>query len=155
MILHGHPFDRNKAIRESRANELHECAKSNLGSQLSIFDTASFALTTRQNDPPERVDILAFFIQACSPRRALALMTRQNELTRMPSNDSTERFYMGTRTTETKPQGRDRQTSCTNVHNAILGSQLSIFYTGSFTRVRPRPNDPPERVDTDTLKLPA
>jgi len=45
----------------------------------------------------------------------------------MPSNDLTERFYMGACTTETKPQGKAGQTSCTNVHKANLGSQLSIF----------------------------
>jgi len=54
--------------------------------------------------------------------------------------------------TEMKPQGRVGQMSYTNVHKAKLGSQLSIFYTGSFARARPRPNDPPERVDTDALK---
>jgi len=59
-------------------------------------------------------------------------MTLPNELTRMPSNDPTEQSYMGTRTTETKPQGRAGQTSYTNVHKANLGSQLSIFDTGSF-----------------------
>jgi hypothetical protein len=31
--------------------------------------------------------------------------------------------------------------SCTNVHKANLGSQLSIFDTGSFARARPRPNE--------------
>jgi len=50
----------------------------------------------------------------------------------MPSNDPTKRFYMGARTTETKPQGRAGQTSCMNMHKANLGSQLSIFDTGSF-----------------------
>jgi len=59
-------------------------------------------------------------------------MTLPNELTWMPSNDPTEQSYMGAHTTETKPQGRARQTSCTNVHKANLGSQLSIFDTGSF-----------------------
>jgi len=54
-------------------------------------------------------------------------MTLPNELTRMPSNDPTERFYVGARTTEMNPQGRVGQTSCTNVHKANLGSQLSIF----------------------------
>jgi hypothetical protein len=38
--------------------------------------------------------------------------------------------------------------SCMNVHKANLGSQLSIFDTGSFARARPRPNDLPERVHT-------
>jgi hypothetical protein len=41
------------------------------------------------------------------------------------------------------------------VHKANLGSQLSIFDTGSFARARPRPNDPPERVHTGALKRPA
>jgi len=58
-------------------------------------------------------------------------------------------------TTETKPQGRDGQTIRTNVHKANLGSQLSIFDTGSFARAPPRPNNPPERVDMDALKRPA
>jgi len=84
--------------------------------------------------------------------RALTRMTHPNELTQMPSNDSPERFYMGTCTTKTKPQGKAGQTSCTNVHKANLGSQLSSFDTGSFDWVRPRPNDPPERVDMDALK---
>jgi len=38
------------------------------------------------------------------------------------------------------------------MHKANLGSQLSIFDMGLFARVRPHPNDPPERVDMDTLK---
>jgi len=59
---------------------------------------------------------------------------------------------MGTRTTEMKPQGKAGQTSYTNVHKANLGSQLSIFDTGSFTWACPRPNDLPERVDMDALK---
>jgi len=59
---------------------------------------------------------------------------------------------MGARTTETKGEGRAGQTSCKNMHKANLQSQLSIFYTGSFARARPRLNDPPERVDTDTVK---
>ena len=61
---------------------------------------------------------------------------------------------MGARKTEMKPQGRAGQTSCKIVHKANLGSQLSIFYTGSFTQACPCLNDPPERVDTDTLKQP-
>jgi hypothetical protein len=40
------------------------------------------------------------------------------------------------------------------VHKANLGSQLSIFDTGSFARACPRPN-PPERVHTGALKRPA
>jgi len=59
-------------------------------------------------------------------------MTLPNKLTQMPSNDPTEQSYMGARTTEAKLQGRAGQTSYTNMHKANLGSQLSIFYTGSF-----------------------
>jgi len=82
----------------------------------------------------------------------------------MPLNDLPERFYMGARTTKTKPQGGTLQMSCTNVHKANLGSQLSIFGMGSFARAHPRlndrsheltstpSNDLPELVDTDTLK---
>ena len=44
--------------------------------------------------------------------------------------------------------------SCTNVHKANLGSQLSIFDTGSFARARPRPNDPLDRFQTGDLKRP-
>jgi hypothetical protein len=57
--------------------------------------------------------------------------------------------------TETKRQGTDGQTSCTSVHKANLGSQLSIFDTGSSARARPRRNDPPERVHAGALKRPA
>ena len=62
-------------------------------------------------------------------------------------NDPPERVHTGTlkrpaRTTETNRQGRVGQTSCTNVHKANLGSQLSIFDTGSFAQARPRLNDP-------------
>jgi len=59
---------------------------------------------------------------------------------------------MGAHTTEMKRQGRARQMSCTNVHKANLGSQLNIFYMGSFAQVPPRPNDLLERADTDALK---
>jgi len=38
------------------------------------------------------------------------------------------------------------------VHKFNLGSQLSIFDTGSFAEAHPRLNDLPVRVDTDTLK---
>jgi len=62
----------------------------------------------------------------------------------MPSNDSTEQFYMGAYMIETKQQGRAGQMTYMNVHKANLGSQLSIFDTGAFSRSRPRPNDPPE-----------
>jgi hypothetical protein len=100
--------------------------KANLGSQLSIFDTGSFARARpRPNDPPERVHTDA--LKRPEPAR----------------------------TTETKRQGRAGKTSCTNMHKANLGSQLSIFDTGSFARARPRPNDPPERVHTGALKRPA
>ena len=121
--------------------------KANLGSQLSIFDTA-LARTTRlneftrapSNDPPER------------PTRT----TRPIEFTRVPSNDPPERFCMGARTTETNRQGRAGQTSCTNVHKANLGSQLSIFYTALARTTRPNEftrapsNDPPERPSRTT-----
>jgi hypothetical protein len=75
-------------------------------------------------------------------------------------NDPPERVHAGAlkrpaRTTETKRQGRAGQTSCTSVHKANLGSQLSIFDTGSSARARPRPNDPPERVHPGALKRPA
>jgi len=79
-------------------------------------------------------------------------MTPLNELTQTPTNDPTERFYMGARTTETKPQGRAEKTSCMNVHKANIGSQLSISDMVSFAGARPCSNDPPERVDTDALK---
>jgi hypothetical protein len=98
--------------------------KANLGSQLSIFDTGSSARARpRPNDPPERV---------------------QPGALKRPA-----------RTTETKRQGRAGQTSCTSVHKANLGSQLSIFDTGSSARARPRPNDPPGRVQPGDLKRPA
>jgi hypothetical protein len=189
---------RNETNRQGRAGQT-SCTnvhKANLGSQLSIFYTGSFARARpRPNDPPERVHTgalkrpartilnaltpkrtdkgepgkraartctkptsghnLAFLIRARSPGRALARTTRPNEFTRAPSNDPPERFCMGARTTETNRQGRAGQTSCTNVHKANLGSQLSIFDTGSFARARPRPNDPPERVHTGALKRPA
>jgi len=79
---------------------------------------------------------------------------RPNELTHTPSNDLTERFYMGARTTQMKPQARAGQTSYTNVHKDNIGSQLSIFDMGAFTGARPHPNDPAKRVDTDALKQP-
>ena len=41
-----------------------------------------------------------------------------------------------------------------NVHKANLRSQHSIFDTGLFAWAHPRPNKPPERVDTDALKRP-
>ena len=48
---------------------------------------------------------------------------------------------MGARTTETKRQGRAGQKSTINMHTANLGSQLSIFDTGSLARARPHPNE--------------
>ena len=118
------PNDQNEPTRESRANELHERAQSQLGSQLSIFDMGSFARARpRRNDPPERVHT-----------GALKRPARMTEMNR---------------------QGRVGQTSCTNVHKANLGSQLSIFDTSSFAQVCPRLNDPPERVHTGALKRPA
>jgi len=100
--------------------------KANVGSRLSIFDTGPSAW----------------------------VRPHPNELTRTPSYDLPKRFYMGTRTIATKRQGKAVQTSCMNVHKANLGSQLIIFYMGSFARARPHPNNPLKRVDTDTLKRP-
>ena len=82
--------------------------KAILGSQLSIFDMVPFA-------------------------RAHPHPTRPNELTRTPSNDLPEIFYKCAHMTKMKPQRRVGYTSCTNVHKANLGSQLSIFDIGSFT----------------------
>src|SRR6202011_2951246 len=64
------------------------------------------------------------------------------------------------RLTETKRQGRAGQTSCTNVHKANLGSQLSIFCYGLLRPGASSPDppervhrhDPPERVQTRALK---
>jgi hypothetical protein len=110
--------------------------------------------TTVRTKPPSN-DNLAFLIRARSPGRALARTTHPSEFTWAPSNNPPERFCMGAQTTKTKRQGRAGQTSCTSVHKANLGSQLSIFDTGSFARARPRPNDPPERVHAGALKRPA
>jgi len=101
--------------------------KANLRSQLSIFDMGSFVH---------------------------AQMTRPSELTRTPSNDPPEQICMGARRTETKQQGRAGKMSCTNMHKANLGSQLSIFDTGLFARVHPCLNNPLESVHTDALKRP-
>jgi len=91
--------------------------EANLGTQLSIFHTGLFSL-------------------ACP---------LPNELTRMPSNDPLERFYMGTHMTQTNRQGRAGKTSCMSVHKANLESQLSIFDTGSFAwaalALTTRPNE--------------
>jgi hypothetical protein len=116
--------------------------KANLGSQLSIFDTGLFTRVRPRPGTP-------------SPGRALTRTTPPNEFTRAPTNDPPERFCMGAQTTETNRQGRAVQMSCTNMHKANLGSQLSIFNTGSFARARPRPkrapsNDPPERPTRTT-----
>jgi hypothetical protein len=120
------PARTTETKRQGRAGQT-SCTsvhKANLGSQLSIFDTGSSARARpRPNDPPERV---------------------QPGALKRPA-----------RTTETKRQGRAGQTSCTSVHKANLGSQLSIFDTGSSARARPRPNDPPERVQPGALKRPA
>ena len=120
-ILHRCSQDRNEGTRESQANKLHECA---------------------QSQP--RVTTSHFLIRSHSPRHALARTTCPNELTRMPTNDPTERFYMGTRTTEMKPHWRAGKMSCTNVHKANISSQLSIFDMGSFAGARTHPNDPPK-----------
>jgi hypothetical protein len=122
--------NRQGRVGQTSCTNVH---KANLGSQLSIFHTGCFA--------------------RAGPR--------PNEFTRVPSNDPPERFCMGARTTETNRQGRAGQTSCTNVHKANLGSQLSIFYTALARTTRPNEftlassNDPPERVHTGALKLPA
>jgi len=98
---------------------------------------------------------LTFLTRDRSLGCTLSRTTHLNELTRTPSNDPPEKFYMGTRMTEMKPQEKAGKVSCKNVHKANLRSQLSIFDTGSFARASPCLNDPLERVDTDTLKRPA
>jgi hypothetical protein len=169
------PARTTETKRQGRAGQT-SCTsvhKANLGSQLSIFDTGSSARARpRPNDPPERVHpgALKRPARTSSPGRpqttrpndppervhtgALkrpARTTRPNEFTRAPSNDPPERFFMGARTTETNRQGRAGQTSCTNVHKANLGSQLSIFDTALARTTRPNEftrapsNDPPER----------
>jgi hypothetical protein len=192
------PARTTETKRQGRAGQT-SCTsvhKANLRSQLSIFDTGSSARARpRPNEPPERVHPGALkrpartthpneFTRAPSndPPERPTRTTRPNEFTRAPSNDPPERFFMGARTTETNRQGRAGQTSCTNVHKANLGSQLSIFDTAlartthpnEFTRApsndpperptrttshgRPQtthPNDPPERVHTGALKRPA
>jgi hypothetical protein len=157
--------------------------KANLGSQLSIFDTGSYARARpRTNDPPERVQPGALKLPARTTETKRQGRAGQTSCTsvhkanlgsqlsifdtgssaraRPRPNDPPERVQPGAlkrpaRTTETKRQGRAGQTSCTSVHKANLGSQLSIFDTGSSARARPRPNDPPERVQPGTLKRPA
>jgi hypothetical protein len=157
--------------------------KANLGSQLSIFDTGSSARARpRPNDPPERVQPGALKRPARTTETKRQGRAGQTSYTsvhkanlgsqlsifdtgssaraRPRPNDPPERVQPGAlkrpaRTTETKRQGRAGQTSCTSVHKANLGSQLSIFDTGSSARARPRPNDPPERVQPGALKRPA
>jgi hypothetical protein len=157
--------------------------KANLGSQLSIFDTGSYARARpRTNDPPERVQPGALKRPARTTETKRQGRAGQTSCTsvhkanlgsqlsifdtgssaraRPRPNDPPERVQPGAlkrpaRTTETKRQGRAGQTSCTSVHKANLGSQLSIFDTGSSARARPRPNDPPERVQPGALKRPA
>jgi hypothetical protein len=155
--------------------------KANLGSQLSIFDTGSSARARpRPNDPPERVHAGALKRPARTTETKRQGRAGQTSCTsvhkanlgsqlsifdtgssaRARPRPNDERVHAGAlkrpaRTTETKRQGRAGQTSCTSVHKANLGSQLSIFDTGSSARARPRPNDPPERVHAGALKRPA
>jgi hypothetical protein len=157
--------------------------KANLGSQLSIFDTGSSARARpRPNDPPERVQPGALkrparttetkrqgragqtsctIVHKANLGSQLSIFdTGSSARARPRPNDPPERVHPGAlkrpaRTTETKRQGRAGQTSCTSVHKANLGSQLSIFDTGSSARARPRPNGPPERVQPGALKRPA
>jgi hypothetical protein len=92
---------------------------------------------------------LAFLIRARPPGRALGRPQRPARTScTKPTSGALKR---PARTTESKRQGRAGQTSCTSVHKANLGSQLSIFDTGSSARARPRPNDPPERVHAGAL----
>jgi hypothetical protein len=179
------PARTTETKRQGRAGQT-SCTsvhKANLGSQLSIFDTGSFARARpRPNDPPERVHAGALKRPARTTETKRQGRAGQTSCTsvhkanlgsqlsifdtgsfaraRPRPNDPPERVHAGAlkrpaRTTETKRQGRAGQTSCTSVHKANLGSQLSIFDTGSFARARPRPNDPPERVHAGALKRPA
>ena len=59
---------------------------------------------------------------------------------------------MGTRTIETKGQGRAVQMSYTNVHKTNLGSQLGIFDTGLFTHTRPRLNEFTQMPSNDSAE---
>jgi hypothetical protein len=200
------PARTTETKRQGRAGQTSctSVHKANLGSQLSIFDTGSsagraLARTTRpneftrapSNDPPERPkrsdkgEPGKRAARACTKPTSghnLAFLIRARSARARPRpNDPPERVHAGAlkrpaRTTETKRQGRAGQTSCTSVHKANLGSQLSIFNTGSFARARPRPkrapsndppgralaertrapsNDPPERAQTGALKRPA
>jgi hypothetical protein len=179
------PARTTETKRQGRAGQT-SCTsvhKANLGSQLSIFDTGSSARARpRPNDPPERVHAGALKRPARTTETKRQGRAGQTSCTsvhkanlgsqlsifdtgssaraRPRPNDPPERVHPGAlkrpaRTTETKRQGRAGQTSCTSVHKANLGSQLSIFDTGSSARARPRPNDPPERVHAGALKRPA
>jgi hypothetical protein len=179
------PARTTETKRQGRAGQT-SCTsvhKANLGSQLSIFDTGSSARARpRPNDPPERVQPGALKRPARTTETKRQGRAGQTSCTsvhkanlgsqlsifdtgssaraRPRPNDPPERVQPGAlkrpaRTTETKRQGRAGQTSCTSVHKANLGSQLSIFDTGSSARARPRPNDPPERVQPGALKRPA
>ena len=145
--------------------------KANLGSQLSIFDTGLFARAcprsnefTRapSNDPPERPKRTD---KGESGKRAARTCTKPTSghnikfLIRLvrPGAPSPERVHTvalkrPARTTETNRQRRAGQTSCMNVHKVNLESQLSISDMGSFARLCPRLNDPPELVRTGALK---
>jgi hypothetical protein len=179
------PARTTETKRQGRAGQT-SCTsvhKANLGSQLSIFDTGSSARARpRPNDPPERVQpgALKRPAQTTETKRQgragqtsctsvhkanlgsqLSIFdTGSSARARPRPNDPPERVQPGAlkrpaRTTETKRQGRAGQTSCTSVHKSNLGSQLSIFDTGSSARARPRPNDPPVRVQPGALKRPA
>jgi hypothetical protein len=184
--VHGGALKRPaRTKRQGRAGQT-SCTsvhKANLGSQLSIFDTGSSARARpRPNDPPERVHAGAIkrparetetkrqgragrtsctSVHKANLGSQLSIFdTGSSARARPRPNDPPERVHGGAlkrpaRTTETKRQGRAGQTSCTSVHKANLGSQLSIFDTGSSARARPRPNDPPERVHAGAIKRPA
>jgi hypothetical protein len=178
------PARTTETKRQGRAGQT-SCTsvhKANLGSQLSIFDTGSSARARpRPNDPPERVHAGALkrparttetkrqgragrtsctSVHKANLGSQLSIFdTGSSARARPRPNDPPERVHGGAlkrpaRTTETKRQGRAGQTSCTSVHKANLGSQLSIFDTGSSARARPRPNDPPERVHAGAIKRP-
>jgi len=75
-------------------------------------------------------------------------MTRLNELTRMPPNDPTERFYMGSGTTETKPQGSTKPTSGHNLAfliRARLAGRALARTTHQNELTRTPSNDSPEQ----------
>ena len=179
------PARMTETNRQGRAGQM-SCTnvhKANLGSQLSNFDTGSFARARpRPNDPPKRFQMGALKRSARTTEMNRQGSARKTSCTNMPKanlgsqlrifdmgsiagarprpNDPLERVHMGAlkrlaRTTERNRQGRAWKTSFTNVHKANLGSQLSIFDTGSFARARPSTNDPPERVHTGALKQPA